>query len=74
MLVVKFCNIVLWGCYVMYAFQNIDQKMMISNFNETISRFLSCFLLGGQNYIDASGNYTLFFCINIKKMAPSCYG
>jgi hypothetical protein len=40
--------------------------MMISKFNETISRFLSCFQLGGQNYIDASGNYTLFFCINIK--------
>jgi len=40
---------------------------MISKFNETILRFLSCFQLGGQNYVDASGNYTSFFCINIKK-------
>ncbi len=22
----KICNIMLWGCYVMYAFKNIDQK------------------------------------------------
>lgn len=39
--------------------------MIISKFNETISRILSCFQLGGQIYIDASENYTLFFCINI---------
>lgn len=65
MLVVKFCNIMLWGCYVMYAFKNINQKWWFQNLMKQFQDFCHV-LTRWSNYIDASGNYTSFFCINIK--------